>query len=198
MAKYSSGLVSESFWIIEFNKVVTLVNEGKSWDEIKDLCIIENILGAPKEYRARRIYGYLKARIEQLDVELINIFVNSNISTQKIINLISIAKKNQLFFEFLYETYREKVMLGAEELTNADINMFFRNKQEQEEDINGWTDVTLKRLRSTYMNFLTDAGLLTEVENKKRITPPILSIELESYLKNTGQTQMLKAIRGLS
>jgi hypothetical protein len=196
MEKYSSGLVSESFWFIEFKKIIKLRNDGKSWDDIRDLCLNDNLLGISKEYRARRIYGYLKNRVDVIDEGLINIFINADLTTQKIINIIAIAKKNRLFFEFLYEVYREKVLLGAIELTDSDINIFFKNKQEQDEDISKWTDVTLKRLRSTYMNFLTDAGFLTVIDKQRSITPPILEISLENYLKDNGEKQMLKAIRG--
>ena len=196
MEKYSSGLVSESFWFIEFKKIIKLRNDGKSWDDIRDLCLNDNLLGISKEYRARRIYGYLKNRVDVLDEGLMNIFINADLATQKIINIIAIAKKNRLFFEFLYEVYREKVILGAVELTDSDISIFFKNKQEQDEDISKWTDVTLKRLSSTYMNFLTDAGFLVVIDKQKRIAPPILDISLENYLKDNGEKQMLKAIRG--
>jgi hypothetical protein len=196
MGKYSSGLVSESFWFIEFKMIVKLRNEGKAWDYIRDLCLNDNLLGISKEYRAKRIYGYLKNRVDILDEGLINIFINADLTTQKIINIIAIAKKNRLFFEFLYEIYREKILFGTLELRDNDISIFFKNKQEQE-DISNWTDVTLKRLCSTYMNFLTDAGLLTIIDNQKRITAPILDISLENYLKDYGEKQMLKAIKGV-
>ena len=97
----------------------------------------------------------------------------------------------------MYELYREKVILGAIALTDSDINIFFKNKQEQDEDISKWSDATLKRLSSTYMNFLTDAGLLTVIDKQKRITPPIFDITLENYLKDNGEKQILKAIRGI-
>ncbi len=198
MEKYSSGLVSESFWFIEFRKIIKLKYEGKSWDEIKDLCLTDNLLGISKEYRAKRNYGYLKNRIDALDAGLIEIFIHADLNTQKIINLIAIAKKNRLFFEFLYEVYREKVQMGAPELTESDINIFYKNKQSQDDDVSTWTDVTLRRLRSTYMNFLTDAGLLTVSGKEKKITPPILDITLENYLKDNGDNQMIKAITGVS
>ena len=198
MEKYSSGLVSESFWFIEFRKIIKLKHEGKTWDEIKDLCLTENLLGISKEYRAKRNYGYLKNRIDALDTGLIQVFIHADLNTQKIINLIAIAKKNRLFFEFLYEVYREKVQMGAPELTESDINIFYKNKQSQDDDVSTWTDVTLRRLRSTYMNFLTDAGLLTVSGKEKRITPPILDITLENYLKDNGDNQMIKAITGVS
>ncbi|ADL05338.1 DUF1819 family protein [Lacrimispora saccharolytica] len=198
MEKYSSGLVSESFWFIEFRKIIKLKHEGKTWDEIKDLCLTDNLLGISKEYRAKRNYGYLKNRIDALDTGLIQVFIHADLNTQKIINLIAIAKKNRLFFEFLYEVYREKVQMGAPELTESDINIFYKNKQGQDDDVSTWTDVTLRRLRSTYMNFLTDAGLLTVSGKEKKITPPILDITLENYLKDNGDNQMIKAITGVS
>ena len=191
MEKYSSGLVSESFWFIEFRKIIKLKHEGKTWDEIKDLCLTDNLLGISKEYRAKRNYGYLKNRIDALDAGLIEVFIHADLNTQKIINLIAIAKKNRLFFEFLYEVYREKVQMGAPELTESDINIFYKNKQSQDDDVSMWTDVTLRRLRSTYMNFLTDAGLLTVSGKEKKITPPILDITLENYLKDNGDNQMV-------
>ena len=198
MEKYSSGIISESFWFVEFKKFLKLKYDGKSWEDIKELCLKENLLGISKGYRAKRIYGYLKNRIETIEDGMIYIFVNADLSTQKIIDLISVAKQNRLFFEFLYEVYREKVILGAIELTDSDVNIFFKNKQEQNEDIASWTDGTLKRLRRIYINFLTDTGLLTVSNRQRKITPPILDVTLENYLKDKGEIQILKAITGAS
>ena len=198
MEKYSSGLVAESFWFIEFKILIKLRYEGKSWDDIKALCLNENLLGISKEYRAKRIFGYLKNRIEAIEDGYLEIFMHTDLQTQKIINILASAKKNRLFFEFLYEVYREKVKLGALELTPSDINIFFKNKQEQDEIMSKWTDVTLRRLRSTYMNFLVDAGLLTVSDKQRKITPPILDITLENFLKDTGEMQLIKAITGVS
>lgn len=198
MEKYSSGLVSESFWFIEVKKIIKLRHDGKTWDDIKVLCLEDNLLGISKEYRAKRIFGYLKNRIEVLEDGLVEVFLHGDLNTQKIINIIAMAKRNRLFFEFLYEVYREKVQLGAIELMDSDINIFFKNKQDQDEDVNKWTDVTLKRLRSSYMNFLTDAGLLTISGKQKKITPPILDVTLENYLKDNGDSQMIKAITGVN
>ncbi|SHJ69230.1 Putative inner membrane protein [Dethiosulfatibacter aminovorans DSM 17477] len=196
--KYSSGLVAESFWFVEFKQFIKLRVEGRSWDEIKKLCLEDNLLGISKPYRAKRIFGYLKNRVEALDNGILDLFLSSDLTTQKIITLIGAAKVNRLFFEFLYEDYREKNILGIEVLTPSDINIFFKKKQEQSEDIAEWTDVTLKRLRSTYMNFLVDAGLLTVVDKQRKITPPILDVALENYLKDSGETNMVKALTGVS
>jgi len=198
MEKYSSGLVSESFWFIECKKIIKLKYDGYSWDEVKAMCLEENLLGISKEYRAKRIFGYLKNRISTLDKKAMEIFLNGDIATQKIIILIAVAKQNRLFYEFLYEVYREKVILGMCELNGSDINIFFKNKQDQNEDVASWTDTTLKRLRSTYMNFMVDAGLLTINNKTKQPTPPVIDITLERYFKDNGEIQLIKAITGVS
>lgn len=62
MKAYSAGLMSQSFWFIEFKKVVKLVSDGKSQNDIKAACVEENLLGAVNPYRAKRVAGYSKPR----------------------------------------------------------------------------------------------------------------------------------------
>lgn len=166
-------------------------------DEIKKLCIDENLFGVMKEYRAKRIYGYIWNRAKRLDKTLIDLFCTSDLATQKVINLIAILKTDRLFFEFMFEVYREKNILGIPVIEDADVNIFFKNKEIQSEDIATWTDGTKRRLRSIYFNYLTDANLLTVVEKKKTITPPILDIALERYLETCGDGAIIKAITGV-
>lgn len=194
---YSAGLVSQSFWFVEIKKIIKLVNDGMTEDEIKKLCIDENLFGTMKEYRAKRIYGYIWNRTKKLDKAMIELFCTSDIATQKVINLIAILKSDRLFLEFMFEVYREKNILGINVIEDSDVNIFFKNKEIQSEDVAAWSDATKCRLRSIYINYLTDSNLLTVVEKKKIITPPILDIALERYLEANGDDTILKAITGV-
>lgn len=100
--------------------------------------------------------------------------------------------------ERLYEVYRERKLLGFNEITNADVNQFFRSKGAQEPLIEGWIDSTKTRLRGIYYTFMTDAGLLTTENRKHMITPPLLDIALERYLEAKGETAVIKAITGVN
>ena len=194
---YSAGLVSQSFWFVEMKKVIKLIDSGKNEEDIKKICIDENLFGAAKEYRAKRMYGYIWNRTKKLDKALIDLFCTSDLATQKIINLIAILRSDRLFFEFMFEVYREKKILGVPVMEDVDVNVFFKNKEIQSEDIAAWTDNTKRRLRSIYFNYLTDANLLTVVDKKKMITPPILDIALERYLETCGDNSIIKAITGV-
>lgn len=194
---YSAGLVSQSFWFVEIKRIIKLINDGMTEEEIRKLCINENLFGAMKEYRAKRIYGYIWNRTKKLDKAMIELFCASDIATQKVINLISILKSDRLFLEFMFEVYREKNILGVNVIEDSDVKVFFRNKEIQSEDVAAWSDSTKRRLRSIYINYLTDSNLLTVVEKKKTITPPILDIALERYLEANGDDTILKAIMGV-
>lgn len=196
MVNYSSGLVSQSFWFLEFKKLLIQQNNGKTEEDIKKICIEENILGISNEIRRKRVYGYLKNRLKYLNDDLIKIFLNTNVTTQKIICFICILKENRLLFEFMYEVYREKVLLGYEILEDKDILIFFKNKQNQDENIAKWTDKTLKRLKGSYSNFLLESNLISLKGNKKFINKQVLDLQLEEYLKNNNEIKILKSLIG--
>lgn len=197
-AAYSAGLMSQSFWFLEFKRAVRLRQEGLDYDEIKKKCVEENLFGAAKEYRALRMAGYIITRIKTMDDTLVELFCSSDLATQKLINLITILRTDRLFFEFVYEVYREKVILGMEFMEDTDVNVFFTRKETQSELIYRWKESTKKHLRSCYLNFMTDANLLTVIEKKKTISPPILDVALERYLKSVDEEVMVKALTGVN
>lgn len=196
--KYSAGLMSQSFWFLEFKKAVKMRQEGMAYDDIKKKCVEENLFGAAKEYRALRMAGYIITRVKVMDDTLVDLFCTSDLATQKLINLVTILRTDRLFFEFVYEIYREKVILGVEIMEESDVNVFFTRKEAQSELIAGWKDSTKRHLRSCYLNFMTDANLLTVIDKKKMITPPILDIALERHLQSVGEEVLIKALAGVN
>lgn len=198
MEAYSAGLMSQSFWFIEFKKVVKLLSDGRPQSEVKCACIEDNLFGVGNTYRAKRIAGYLINRATALDEIETQLFLESDLSTQKLLVLIAILRTDRLFFEFLFEVYREKVILGIPTLEDSDANIFFRNKETQSAVVDGWKETTKSHLRQCYFNFMVDANLLALDGKTRKITPPILDIALERYLEAKGDSAMIKAITGVS
>lgn len=194
---YSAGLMSQSCWFVEFKKIIQLVADGKSQEEIRIQCLENNLLGAAKEYRAKRVYGYLISRAKMLDAAGVRLFMESDLSTQKILNLVAILRGDRLFFEFVYEIYREKVILGQLELEDRDFSIFFRTKGEQSELVEKWNDSTKGHLKSNYVTCMTDANLLYFEGRKRLITKPIVDNSLIRYLNDSGDQAILAAITGV-
>lgn len=194
--KYSAGIMAQSFWFSEFKQFLKLIKDGYDTEEIKKVVIEENLFGAPNEYRAKRMYGYISNRANVIEEDLTKLFFLSDLATQKIINLIAIIRKDRLFFEFLYEVYREKIIIGDETLDLTDAKVFFNHKETQDDSIADWKDSTKRKVQTAYLTFMTDANLLGNEGQRRIITPPLLDIALERYLQAHGETAIVKAITG--
>lgn len=193
---YSAGMTSKPFWFIEFKKVMVLLNDGIEYEEIKRRSIEENLFGLPKLYRAKEVYSGVSKRTKSLDSEITSLFCNTDLTSSKALALLAVMKTDRLFFEFMYEVYREKIILGSDFLEQIDINIFFKNKQLQSKKVASFTDVTLKKLVSTYLKYLSESGFILKSGNKNKITPPILDIRVEQHLKNLGMKKYLQALTG--
>lgn len=95
--EYSAGAVKLSFWFMEFRKVISLLNEGKQLEDIKQLNKAENIFGAPTKDRAEKIYNTVAARISCLPSSFYTIFMESDIATQKLFALAAAMANDTLF-----------------------------------------------------------------------------------------------------
>lgn len=194
--KYSAGIMAQAFWFNEFKQFLNLIKNGYDSEEIKKAVIEENLFGAPNEYRAKRMYGYISNRASVIEEDLTNMFFLSDLATQKIINLIAVIRKDRLFFEFLYEVYREKVIIGEETLDLTAAKVFFNHKETQDDALAEWKDSTKRKVQSAYLTFMTDANLLRTEGQRRIITPPLLDIALERYLQAHGEAGIVKAITG--
>ena len=153
---YSAGAVKFSFWFIEFRKTVQLLAEGKSFSEIKLL----NEQRIHKGTGTDDLLSTVTARIKMLDPSFYPVFLSSDIATQKMFALVAALAHDTLFFDFVYEVVREKMILGVDELTDADIRVFFKDKQAQSEKVAAFQDYTLHRLGAAYKTQLYEAGML--------------------------------------
>jgi hypothetical protein len=194
---YSAGAVKHSFWFMEFRKVVSLRAEGKTWDEIKQLNEDENIFGAPTPLRANQIWSTVSGRIKCLDDSFYPVFQSCDVSAQKLFALVAAMAYDTLFAEFVYEVIREKLIIGNNEYADSDIRIFFKNKQEQDDKVAKWTDVTTKRLGACYKTLLFEAGLTDKGKDLRKILKPILDPAMERWLLDQNMEYYVKALTGV-
>lgn len=194
---YSAGAVKMSFWFVEFRKVVDLLDQGKSIDEIRTLALNENLFAAPTALRASQIYSTVTGRIKSLDQSFVPLFQKSDLATQKLFALVAAMAYDTLFFDFVYEVIREKMILGSNELMDRDVRVFFKDKQQQNEKVAGWTDATLVRLGKCYKTMLYEAGVIDKAKAARTILRPILDPELVRWLEQNNMGVYVKALAGV-
>ena len=208
--EYSAGAVKHSFWFMEFRKVVSLRNDGMSWDEIKERNEKENIFGAPTPMRQNQIWNTVSGRIKCLDdgpgrplaqegspCSFYPVFQLCDVSAQKLFALVAAMAYDTLFAEFVYEVIREKMIIGSNEFADSDVRIFFKNKQEQDDKVAKWTEATTKRLGACYKTMLYEAGLTDKGKDVRMILKPILDPVMERWLLDHDMEYYIKALTGV-
>lgn len=195
--RYSAGIMSESPWFLEFKKLVQLYHSGLTPKEVRDRCIEENIFGMQTERRVVTTFQYLNRRYQSMDDTLVNLFCDSDLATQKLINLIAVVSGDRLFFEFLNEVYREKCITGFDAIELSDANTFFRSKSVESEELAAWKETTITKVRGSFFSFMMDANLVRKDKKRYLLTPPLPDIALERYLQASGRESLLKAVTGV-
>ena len=195
--EYSAGAVKMSFWFMEFRKVVGLLASGKSFDEVKKMNREENLFAASTVARGNQIYSTVSGRVKMLDKSFYPVFLASDLATQKLFALVAAMAYDTLFFDFVYEVIREKMIIGSNQLADSDIRIFFKNKQQQNKKVAGWTDATLIRLGRCYKTMLYEAGMIDKAKGNRTILKPILDAKMRYWLENNNMVAFLHALVGV-
>ena len=172
-----------------------MLQEGRTEEEIRLLQDKDNIFLAPSTAYGIKIIGEVSKRAKALPKEIVNMFFNLNISDQKIVNLLGIMMTDRLFSEFIYEVYREDIIIGKEIFEESSIRVFFNNKSEQSEKVSAYTDQTKRRLSGAYKTYLKEANLLIE-ENGFTIPQTNFRSSLETVMKAPSLYPYFKALTG--
>lgn len=194
--EYSAGIVSKGFWFLEFKKFLELLIEGKSESEIKELQEEKNIFSASSKDYGKRIISEVNKRIKILPEGIKEIFFKSDTGTQKVINLLSIMGTDKLFFEYVYNSYRNELLLGTKEYNPSIVMKFLKEKTEQNEEVAKFSEKTLKRMQGTYGNYLKEAGLLEEKNKEILYGKVYLDYELEKLLRKNNMEIYIKTLKG--
>lgn len=193
---YSASSVKYRFWFMETRETARLLQEH-SMSEVRDIVLQENIYQQKSKERVVSEFGCIKGRIEAVPKEIVELLLTTDVNTAKLITLISAMAADRMLFELVYEVIREKLHLGDNEFKDADLNIFFGRKQEQEEMVASWTEATVKKLKSTYTRFLKEAGILSNDDKKvKRISRPYIEDELRAVLLRNNMQDYLYALTG--
>lgn len=195
--EYSAGSTKHSFWFMEFRNEVKLLSEGRTFEEIRELCKTENIFASVTPERALLTYNAVTARIKALGDSFYPVFMNGDVATQKLFALAAMMVNDTLFFDFVYEVIREKMIIGSNEYTQSDLNIFFKDKQLQCEKMAGWSEMTLGKLSRNYKTYLYEAGVTDKGKDVRKIYKPILELDMERWLIDNDMKQIVKALSGV-
>lgn len=195
--EYKSTIKSRPYLYKETKKASSLINRGLSVEEIKEKSLEDNIFQLESEARKKEVASIITARLKNLDEHIIYSIENSNVETSKILVLYAILKTDRLFYEFINEVYKEKILLKDLFIRDKDFGMFFQNKREQSEKVASWSEYTFKKLKQVYIRILFESGLIVNQKGDREIRVPIIENEVKEYLYSIGDKVYINAVLGI-
>ena len=195
--KYKSIIKSMPFFFLETKKASNLVLQGLKDDEIKKLAVEDNIFQVATKDRKKAIASITLKRINVLNEHLLQRLVYGDVETGKLIVLYAIMKTDRLFFEFMNEVFREKLIIKDYIIADKDYNLFFDRKKEQSERVGSWADSTFYKLKQVYNRILFEAGLI-KINKDRKIVKPFLEQSLIDHLKRRDEEIFIKILLGLN
>lgn len=195
--EYKSTIKSRPYLYKETKKAAMLVNSGIGIDKLKEKSIEDNIFQLESEARKKEVASIITARLKVVDKFIIDKIENSNVETSKVLVLYAIVKTDRLFFEFINEVYKEKILLKDKYIKDKDFILFFESKREQSEKVASWSEYTLKKLKQVYVRILLESGLIANQKGDREIRVPIIDEEVKKYLYSIGDRVYINSILGI-
>ncbi|MCI8658744.1 MAG: DUF1819 family protein [Lachnospiraceae bacterium] len=193
--EYSAGATKHLFWFVETRETARLLRDH-STDEVRTIILDENLYQQKSRARLINEFGCIRKRLEELPEQLCEMMITADINTGKLIAFIGCMASDRLLFDLIYEVYRKKLHLGEPNITNTDLNVFFKDKQDQNEKVALITDTSIKKLKQVYCKYMSEAGLLTGKPSEKRVVKPYIDPELRSALMKNGMEKYLAGLTG--
>lgn len=195
--EYKSTIKSRQYFFLETQKASKLVLQGLSEKEIKQKAIIENIFQVSSETRKKEIAAIVLKRLRELDEFLLRQLAQKSVDQGKLIVIYAIMKNDRLFFEFMNEVFREKLIIREQYIEEKDFNIFFERKKEQSEKIAGWDDYTFYKIKQVYIRILFEAGLIKD-QKARQIVKPLLDHSIVDHLVSIGEKTFANIFLGLN
>ena len=197
-SEYNGALTREQFLFYEMRTTAKLLSEGKSDKEVVDEIIKDNLFQYPTEKSIKLIANGCIKRLRALnDDELIKAIAEQPSDVAKQVCLYAMMKRNRLVWEFMISVIGQKYASRDLTLKRSDLNAFFMQLQEQDDNVATWSENTIKKIISVLIKVLVENEYLDNNKSEK-LNPVWLKSILENGIRNNCDQVALPAFNCFS
>ena len=193
MGHYNGSLTREQFLFYEMRVTAKLMKTGLSDKEVIENIEKENLFQFPTERMVKNIANVCIKRLHALeDDSLIEAIASGPTSDAKQICLYAIMKQNNLVYEFMVTVIGAKYSSKDFSFGKIDLNVFFMRLQEQDDDVAGWSNSTIQKIKQVITKILVENEFLDSTK-ADHLNPIWLNSTLENVIREKGETAVLSA-----
>ena len=197
MGDYSAKLTAEPFLYNETKTLATYLLKGESEETLKRRNIEENIIKYKSPKSIARVNSPMFRRLNVMDKNMMEEFVNSSIDNSKYILLYTIMKTDRLVREFVLDVYKYKLIMRKEYIEKFDIDNWYEEKCSLSITLKEKSEQTSAKLKQVIMKIMQDSGLVIKEKNRFKIIRPLLKETYVNMLDRKGDLEYAKAIGGI-
>lgn len=192
-SSYKASLTREQFLFHEMRIVAKQMVQGKDLASMTQIIAANNLFQYPTE---RMTVGMVRACHRRLNLlsseQLIRNVAERPVEEAKQICLYAIMKDNKLVWDFMVTVIGEKYRNQDFSYGKLDLTSFFTRLQEQNATIAGWSESTVKKLKSVLNRTLRENDYLDNIR-ADHLNPVWLYPELENVIRTNGDQAALSA-----
>jgi Putative inner membrane protein (DUF1819) len=172
---------NNTFVLTETATVAELIYQGATENDIRRQVLVEDLFQLRSQLSRERALQTILKRLNQVPESYVKLIATGNIDIRRYTILFLILQEHRLLRELIAEILLDKIKAFDYIVTAANLRAFFEGKREQSETVAAWSDSTYKKVMSSTVQVLVNAGLL-EV-NSQRGNYEIRSIPIPSVLR---------------
>lgn len=190
---YKASLTREQFLFHEMRTTAKLMTGGLDENEIAHKIANDNLFQYPTEKSVKRMVRLCIDRLKGLNNDtLVEAIVHESFSTAKQICLYAMMKHSRLVWDFMVKVIGGKFRENDLTFKRIDLNVFFMNLQEQDDNVATWSDSTIQKIKQVLVKILAENDYLESVK-ATRLQPIFISSVLKNAIQLSGDKMALPA-----
>lgn len=190
---YNGTITAEQFLFYEIRITSKLYLNGTTVEDAIDEIKKDNLFQYPTERLVARMVRSCYKRLDALnDDGLRQELSSAPTELAKQINLYAMMRYNRIVWEFMIGVIGEKYRSQDFEFSRKDLNVFFSRLQEQNDEIAGWSESTVNKIKQVLTKGLVEVEILDAVKST-RLNPMLLCEELEAGIRRNHDLEALAA-----
>ena len=171
---YNGTITAEQFLFYEIRIASKYYLDGTSVEDAIEEIKKNNLFQYPTERLVARMVRSCYKRLDALDDEQLRQELSvAPIEIAKQINLYAMMRYNRIVWDFMVGLIGEKFRSQDFDFSRKDLNVFFSHLQEQNDDIAGWSESTVNKIKQVLTKVLVEVEILDTFKST-RLNPLFL------------------------
>jgi hypothetical protein len=192
--RYHADLTAGSLKVPESRVVAGLLLRGVDDEGWKEAIVKENVFQARNPATAIRLGRLIRKRLEMMESELWGLVRDGSAVVATHAVLAAAVKHSALLGDFLDLVVREQYRVFAKVLTDKLWDDYLDDCRGRDPDMPQWNESTRRRLRSSVLQVLAQAGYIDNTKVRQLQTVHIASQVLR-YLEDHDERYVLRCIQ---